>query len=100
MSVPILAIDLGKFNSVLCWYEPATRAATFRTTKTTPEDLRREFTRHPVTPAAAAAAADSPRPSGSLPPPNRCFGVHSSVSHYRLYSRCAVFGGDGPHLGP
>jgi hypothetical protein len=28
MSATILAIDVGKFNSVLCWYEPATRAAT------------------------------------------------------------------------
>jgi hypothetical protein len=34
MSTTILAIDLGKFNSVLCWYEPATRAALFRTVRT------------------------------------------------------------------
>jgi hypothetical protein len=27
MSATILAIDVGKFNSVLCWYEPANRAA-------------------------------------------------------------------------
>ena len=27
MSTTILAIDLGKFNSVLCWYEPATRGS-------------------------------------------------------------------------
>ena len=26
----ILAIDLGKFNSVCRWYEPASKAATFR----------------------------------------------------------------------
>ena len=29
MTDTILAIDLGKFNSVLCWYEPDTRGATF-----------------------------------------------------------------------
>lgn len=28
MSDTILAIDKGKFNSVLCWYEPGTRDAT------------------------------------------------------------------------
>jgi len=48
MTTTILAIDLGKFNSVLCWYEPISRSTTFRTVKTTPEDLRRELTRHPV----------------------------------------------------
>jgi hypothetical protein len=26
-----LAIDLGKFNSVLCWYDSATRTSSFRT---------------------------------------------------------------------
>src|SRR5262245_54340942 len=41
----ILAIDLGKFNSVFCWYEPDARTAVFRTAPTTPEDLRRELTR-------------------------------------------------------
>ncbi len=48
MSGTILAIDLGKFNSVLCWYEPDTRDATVRTVKTTPADLARELTRRPV----------------------------------------------------
>jgi hypothetical protein len=44
---PILALDLGKFNTVLCWYEPDTRAACFRTVATTPDDLRRERLRQP-----------------------------------------------------
>ena len=48
MSTTILAIDLGKFNSVLCWYEPLGRTAMFRTVKTTPEELRKELTRQPV----------------------------------------------------
>ena len=48
MNTTILAVDLGKFNSVLCWYEPGTRAADFRTVPTTPADLRRELTRRPV----------------------------------------------------
>ena len=29
MNSTILAIDLGKFNSVLCWYDPAARAEPF-----------------------------------------------------------------------
>jgi transposase len=44
----ILALDLGKYNSVLCWFEPDTRAATFRTVATSPDNLRRELTRQPV----------------------------------------------------
>jgi transposase len=48
MSTPILAIDLGKYNSVFCWYEADTRSALFRTAGTTPEELRRELTRQPV----------------------------------------------------
>ena len=31
----ILAIELGKFNSVLVWFEPETRATAYRTIKTT-----------------------------------------------------------------
>jgi transposase len=44
----ILAVDLGKFNSVLCWFNPDTRDASFRTVVTTPDDLRRELLRQPV----------------------------------------------------
>src|SRR5262245_32714317 len=44
----ILAIDLGKYNSVLCWYEPGSRAERFLTVATTPQALRRELTRRPV----------------------------------------------------
>jgi len=46
--ITILAIDLGKFNCVLCWYDPDTHAATFRTVPSTPTELRRELTRTPV----------------------------------------------------
>ena len=35
----ILALDLGKFNSVLVWFEPDSRSSAFRTAKTTPEFL-------------------------------------------------------------
>jgi hypothetical protein len=35
----ILAIDLGKFNSVCCWYDAAIKSATFRQAKTTRADL-------------------------------------------------------------
>jgi transposase len=48
MNSTILAIDLGKFNSVFCWYDPDARAETFRTAATNPDDLRRELTRQPV----------------------------------------------------
>jgi hypothetical protein len=48
MSTTILAVDLGKFNSVLCWYQPATRASAFRTVRTAHEELRQELTRQPV----------------------------------------------------
>jgi hypothetical protein len=33
MTTAILALDLGKFNSVLCWYEPESRTAEFRTVR-------------------------------------------------------------------
>lgn len=33
MSTTILAIDLGKCNSVLCWYEPQSRNGRFGTVK-------------------------------------------------------------------
>jgi transposase len=48
MNSTILAIDLGKFNSVFCWFDPDARAETFRTVNTTPDDLRRELLRRPV----------------------------------------------------
>ena len=44
----ILALDLGKFNSVLVWFEPDSRSSVFRTVKTTPEQLRLELLRQPV----------------------------------------------------
>ena len=44
----ILAIDLGKFNSMCCWYDPAKKATTFRPAKTTEAELGRELTRQPV----------------------------------------------------
>ena len=44
----ILAIDLGKYNSVFCGLDPATGEAEFRTVNTTPATLRKELTRRPV----------------------------------------------------
>ena len=40
----ILAIDLGKFNSVCCWYDTATKSATFQ-----------QAWRHPSSAVAASA---------------------------------------------
>jgi len=48
MSTTILAIDFGKFNSVLCWYEPGTKDTTFRTVRTSADELRKELTRQAV----------------------------------------------------
>jgi transposase len=44
----ILAIDLGRYKSVLCWYDPDTRAAEFSTVTTTPDDIQRAIVRSPV----------------------------------------------------
>jgi hypothetical protein len=46
----ILAIDLGKFNSVCCWYKSATKSAAFRHAKTTRADLGRDLTRQLLAP--------------------------------------------------
>ena len=48
MSDTILAIDLGKFNSVLCWYEPGGRVAEFRTVRPLgPSATPRRLASHP-----------------------------------------------------
>jgi transposase len=47
MPATILAIDLGKFNSVFCWYDTASKATTFRTVPTNPDDFRHELLRQP-----------------------------------------------------
>ena len=44
----ILAVDLGRFNSVLCWCDGHTRAPAFRTTPTIPRELRRELLRRRI----------------------------------------------------
>ena len=49
MTTTILAIDLGKFNSVFCWYDPGRHVSRYRSAPTTPEDVRRELTRQAVT---------------------------------------------------
>jgi transposase len=62
MDGPILAIDLGRFNSVCCWYDPATKRAAFRTAATTPAGLRRELLRGPV----ARVVVEAGSPAGSM----------------------------------
>jgi transposase len=44
---PILAIDLGRYKSVACLYDPDARSAAFRTLDTGRDDFRRLFARHP-----------------------------------------------------
>ena len=48
MTNTILAIDRGKFNSVICAFDSDTREASFRTANTTPAILRAELLRQPV----------------------------------------------------
>src|ERR1700683_4268645 len=48
MDGPILAIDLGKFNSVCCWYEPESKHCDYATVKTNGSDFRRVLQRRPV----------------------------------------------------
>lgn len=48
MSAAILAIDLGKFNSVPCAFDPDTREVSLRAAKTAPTVLRAELRRQPV----------------------------------------------------
>jgi len=59
MATTILAVDLGKFNSVLCWFEPESRSSALRTVKTNHDDLRRELTRHPVAQAVFEACSQA-----------------------------------------
>jgi transposase len=47
MSDTIIAIDLGRYKSVACVYTPATRAHTFRTVDTTPDQLTQVLAQHP-----------------------------------------------------
>lgn len=44
----ILAIDLGRYNSVACWYDPCARIATFCTLQSTPEEIRLVLARETV----------------------------------------------------
>ena len=47
-TVIILSLDLGRYNSVACWYDPGTRVAEFRSIQTTPEGVPFVLTREPV----------------------------------------------------
>jgi transposase len=47
MSDTIIAIDLGRYKSVTCVYNRATRVHTFGTVDTTPDELARVLAKHP-----------------------------------------------------
>ncbi|MDW8265870.1 MAG: hypothetical protein RMJ52_11115 [Gemmataceae bacterium] len=47
-TTPILAIDLGKFNSVFYRFQTTTGEGVFRSVKTNSDSLRRELTRQPI----------------------------------------------------
>src|SRR5262245_39498454 len=47
MSETILAVDLGRYKSVACVYQRATRAHEFRTLDAPPDNFGRLLARHP-----------------------------------------------------
>lgn len=47
-TVIILSLDLGRYNSVACWYDPGTRVVEFHSIQTTPEEVPFVLTREPV----------------------------------------------------
>ena len=53
----ILAIDLGKFNSVFCLFDPTTKATTFRTVPSNPEAMREALLRQPGVTAVMEACS-------------------------------------------
>jgi transposase len=56
---PILAIDLGRYKSVACGYDRATRSASFQTLDTGRADLERLFARHPGALVVVEACANA-----------------------------------------
>lgn len=48
MSDTILAIDLGKYKSVFCWFDTLTKHTAFRTVRTSPTLFEAEITRQPI----------------------------------------------------
>src|SRR4051812_37071726 len=59
MTDTILAVDLGRYKSVACVYDRATRAHAFRTIDTTPDDLARLLARHPGAVVVIEACANA-----------------------------------------
>ena len=55
----ILAIDLGKYNSVACYYDSANQSSRFRTLRTTPAEVRQLLLREPVTLVVLEAGSSS-----------------------------------------
>jgi transposase len=55
----IIAIDLGRHNSVACVYSRSTRAHSFRTLDTTPDALDRLLARHQGAPVVIEACANA-----------------------------------------
>jgi transposase len=58
-AAPILAIDLGRYKSVACLYDPAARAAQFRTIDTGRADFDRLFHAHPGARVVVEAGANA-----------------------------------------
>jgi transposase len=59
MSDTIIAIDLGRYKSVVCAYARATRAHTFRTVDTTPDELAKVLAKHPGATVIIEACANA-----------------------------------------
>jgi transposase len=59
MTETIIAIDLGRYNSVACVYARSTRAHTFRTFDTTPDQLTKLLAKHPGATVVIEACANA-----------------------------------------
>lgn len=59
MTNPILAIDLGRYKSVVCIDQRASREHTFHTISTTPAEITKLLTRHPQTLVVIEACANA-----------------------------------------
>ena len=55
----IMAIDLGRYKSVVCFDQRDTRAATFRSLDTTPEIVQELFQEHPRALVVVEACANA-----------------------------------------
>ena len=93
----ILAIDLGKYKSVACLYEPVFAQATFVTLPTTRAELRHLIEScRPAVVVTKGGAADADGWAGMRNPNGPCRSSNSRVQSRRRSSRWSERGRRGP----